>query len=371
MKNKMMRHVCLGTLLAVLPMLSAPAVAQEGNAQPVVPAATAPAQPAVDPAAAAAAAADLAAVEKYLASLPEVVATYDGGDVKAKMIVQIISAQKDAMPAGGGPLTVDAVKGYVHDLTGMMLDQALVVGEATQRGIAPNDGEAAKELEEIKGKHGQEDFAKLLTANGIDSEETLRKRIVERIMVNDMIKKEAAVTPDEVKKFYDENPQHFNFLSASHILVRFEKDEASRVAAKTKIESVQKELKDGGDFAELAKQHSDCPSKEQGGSLGKFGRGQMVPEFEQALLKLKEGEVSEPVETQFGYHLIKSAGATTQPLDEVQPRITQFLEEQKGQKTYTDLVARLRTDKHAKILVEAAPAPAMPGMPAGAPHNHD
>ncbi len=368
MKRKMTRHVCLGTLLAVLPMMSVPALAQEG----VAPAAVAPAAaaPAAAAPAAAAPAADPAAVATYLASLPEVVATYDGGDVKSKMIVQIISAQKEAMQAGGA-LTVDAVKGYVHDLTGMMLDQALVVNEATVRGIAPNDGEAAKELEEIKGKHGQEEFAKLLTANGIDSEETLRKRIVERIMVNDMVKKETAVTPEEVKKFYDENPQHFNFLSASHILVRFEKDDASRAAAKTKIESVQKQLKDGGDFAELAKQHSDCPSKEQGGSLGKFGRGQMVPEFEQALEKLKDGEVSEPVETQFGYHLIKSGGATTQPLDEVQPRITQFLEEQKGQKTYTDLVAKLRTDKHAKILVEAPSAPAMPGMPAAAPHNHD
>ncbi|HOG49231.1 MAG TPA: peptidylprolyl isomerase [Lentisphaeria bacterium] len=343
MKRKMMRHVCLGTLLAVLPMMSVSALAQEGGAQP---------------------AAEPAAVEKYLASLPEVVATYDGGEVKSKMIVQVISAQKEAMQSDNA-FTVDVVKGYVHDLAGMMLDQALAVSEAKARGIAPNNDQAAKELEAIKGQHSKEDFTKLLKANGIDSEETLRQRIAERIMVNDMVKKEAAVTPEEVKKFYDENPQFFNFLSASHILVRFEKDDDSRAAAKTKIESIQKQLKEGADFAELAKQHSDCPSKEQGGSLGKFGRGQMVQEFEQALLKLKKDEVSEPVETQFGYHLIKSAGESTQPLAEVQPRITEFLEQQKGQKTYTELIAKLRTEKNAKILVEAPPAPVMPGAPAG------
>ncbi|NLF59905.1 MAG: hypothetical protein GX574_02030 [Lentisphaerae bacterium] len=362
MKRNMMRHVCLGTLLAVLPMMSVSTLAQEGGAQPAAPAVADPA--AAQPAAAQPAAADPAAVEKYLASLPEVVATYDGGEVKSAMIVQVITTQKEAMQADGA-FTIDVVKGYVHDLAGMMLDQALAVGEAKARGIAPNDDQAAKELAAIKGQHSQEDFAKLLKANGLDSEEMLRQRIAERIMVNDMIKKAAAVTPEEVKKFYDDNPQYFNFLSASHILVRFEKDdEASRTAAKTKIESIQKQLKEGVDFAELAKQHSDCPSKEQGGSLGKFGRGQMVPEFEQALLKLKKDEISGSVETQFGYHLIKSGGEGTQPLtEEEQRRITAFLEQQKAQKTYTELIAKLRTDKNAKILVEAPPPPVMPGAP--------
>ena len=146
MKRKMTRYVCLGTLLAILPMMSVSA-AQEGGAQP---------------------AADPAAVEKYLASLPEVVATYDGGEVKSKMIVQIISAQKEAMRSDGA-FTVDAVKGFVYELAGLMLDQALVVGEAKARGIAPNNDQAAKELAAIKGQHGEENFAKLLKANGIDS----------------------------------------------------------------------------------------------------------------------------------------------------------------------------------------------------------
>ncbi|HQC51881.1 MAG TPA: hypothetical protein PLE92_02020, partial [Lentisphaeria bacterium] len=108
MKRNMMRHVCLGTLLAVLPMMSVSTLAQEGGAQPAAPAVA-------DPAAAQPAAADPAAVEKYLASLPEVVATYDGGEVKSAMIVQVITTQKEAMQADGA-FTIDVVKGYVHDL---------------------------------------------------------------------------------------------------------------------------------------------------------------------------------------------------------------------------------------------------------------
>ncbi|HIH89305.1 TPA: peptidylprolyl isomerase [Candidatus Bathyarchaeota archaeon] len=87
-------------------------------------------------------------------------------------------------------------------------------------------------------------------------------------------------------------------VRASHILV-----EKQSQALK-----VLEELKAGADFKELAKKYSTCPSGKKGGDLGQFGRGQMVREFEQAAFALKTGQVSEPVKTQFGYHLIKRTG---------------------------------------------------------------
>ncbi|VVB66244.1 Foldase protein PrsA [Candidatus Gugararchaeum adminiculabundum] len=87
-------------------------------------------------------------------------------------------------------------------------------------------------------------------------------------------------------------------IRASHILVS-NLDEAN---------SVLSELKSGKSFSDLAKKFSSCPSKSQGGDLGFFGKGQMVKEFETAAFALKEGEVSAPVKTQFGYHLIKLTG---------------------------------------------------------------
>ncbi|MDP2900834.1 MAG: peptidylprolyl isomerase [Candidatus Bathyarchaeota archaeon] len=87
-------------------------------------------------------------------------------------------------------------------------------------------------------------------------------------------------------------------IRASHILV-----EKQSQALK-----VLEELKAGGDFRELARKYSTCPSGKRGGDLGQFGRGQMVREFEQAAFALKQGEVSEPVKSQFGYHVIKRTG---------------------------------------------------------------
>jgi peptidyl-prolyl cis-trans isomerase C len=86
-----------------------------------------------------------------------------------------------------------------------------------------------------------------------------------------------------------------NEVRASHILVKTEQE----------ANDLLKQIKTGKDFGELAKNCSDCPSKRQGGDLGFFSRGQMVKEFENAAFSMSKGEVSNPVKTQFGYHLIK------------------------------------------------------------------
>ncbi len=87
-------------------------------------------------------------------------------------------------------------------------------------------------------------------------------------------------------------------VRASHILVPTE----------DKANWIYKEIKNGKSFEKLAKEYSDCPSKANGGDLGYFGKGQMVGEFEKVAFSLKEGEISKPVKTQFGYHIIKVTG---------------------------------------------------------------
>ncbi len=84
-------------------------------------------------------------------------------------------------------------------------------------------------------------------------------------------------------------------VKASHILVK----------KRSQAEKILEELKKGASFAKLAQKYSECPSKKQGGDLGWFGRGKMVPEFEKAAFSLKKGELSDIVKTQFGYHIIK------------------------------------------------------------------
>ena len=98
-------------------------------------------------------------------------------------------------------------------------------------------------------------------------------------------------------------------VSASHILLSFDGSQnassaRSRDDALEEIGGLKAQLDDGAEFSALAKEHSDCPSSSQGGELGDFGRGQMVPEFEQAAFGMGVGDVSDVVETAFGYHLI-------------------------------------------------------------------
>jgi len=107
------------------------------------------------------------------------------------------------------------------------------------------------------------------------------------------------VTDEEAKKFFEEHPEQFApqaTFNASHILVETE-EQAAEIAEQIKSGELT--------FEDAAMQFSSCPSKQNGGSLGEFGHGQMVPEFEAACEALEEGELSAPVQTQFGWHLIK------------------------------------------------------------------
>jgi peptidyl-prolyl cis-trans isomerase C len=98
-------------------------------------------------------------------------------------------------------------------------------------------------------------------------------------------------------------------ITASHILIAFGADSPrSEEEAKTQIDALKAELAGGADFASLAAEHSDCPSRMEGGNLGSFGRGMMVPEFEEAAFALETGAVSDVVQTDFGYHLIHRTG---------------------------------------------------------------
>ncbi len=103
------------------------------------------------------------------------------------------------------------------------------------------------------------------------------------------------VNMSDAKNLIDSNAESYTQVRAAHILVE---KESQAKGLKNRIES-------GEDFAKMAKQFSLCPSKQRGGDLGYFGRGQMVPEFETAAFNLPKGEISEPVQTDFGWHIIK------------------------------------------------------------------
>jgi len=140
-----------------------------------------------------------------------------------------------------------------------------------------------------------------------DSEVPKEEAIIGRLIEREA--KAPLVMEDECEKYFNENKEHFvskEMLELKHILLGADpKDKEQREGAKQKAEALISSLVDSMDeFDTLANDHSDCPSKETGGSLGQITRGQTTPEFDEAVFELEEGLAKDPVESKFGYHVV-------------------------------------------------------------------
>jgi peptidyl-prolyl cis-trans isomerase C len=175
-----------------------------------------------------------------------------------------------------------------------------------------------------------------------------RNKVLMETLLQDTGK--AALTDDALHKVYDDAVKQMppeEEVHARHILVPTE-DEAKEIEA---------ELKKGADFATLAKEKSKHPGAADGGDLGYFTKDQMVPEFSAAAFKLDKGQISDPVHTQFGWHIIKVEDKRIKPtptFDEVKPQLENFV----AHKAQAELVASLRKNATIERLDKPAPAPA-------------
>ena len=207
------------------------------------------------------------------------------------------------------------------------------------------------------------EYEKALQTVGL-SEKELTEFTRKDIIINNLVQKEIApkitISDDEAKKFYDENIDRFKqpeSVKASHILVGVDPKATpeEKQKAKEKAEAILKKVKAGEDFAALAKKESTCPSSAQGGDLGFFTKGQMVAPFEKAAFALKPGEISDVVETQFGYHIIKvteKKSGEAAKFDETKERIKEYLKGQKIQKAIAEYIATLRSNAKVEKLLK-------------------
>jgi peptidyl-prolyl cis-trans isomerase D len=180
-----------------------------------------------------------------------------------------------------------------------------------------------------------------------------KRRIRYALIDVEQVRQTTSVPQNEIDAFYKQNAAQYSVpeqIAASHILFKLEgKDEP---AVRKQAEEVLKRAKTGEEFAALAKQFSeDDSNKDTGGSLGEFGRGTMVPEFEQAAFAMKPGEISnELVKTSFGFHIIKvekNQAGGTRPLAEVRSEIEEQLKWQKAQQQAESLAKTLQTQMKA------------------------
>jgi peptidyl-prolyl cis-trans isomerase D len=197
-----------------------------------------------------------------------------------------------------------------------------------------------------------------------------QRKIKYVLLDRDQARQRVTVTPADIERYYNQNIQQFQTpeqVRASHILLKTEgkNDEDVRKAA----EEVLKKVKANGDFAALAKQYSEDTSKDQGGDLGLFGKGRMVPEFEAAAFAMQPGQVSDLVKSQFGYHIIKVTerqDPKTTPIDEVRAQIQQQLASQMADTQIADRARQLADQiKSAGDLDKVAKAQGLPVQESG------
>jgi parvulin-like peptidyl-prolyl isomerase len=277
-----------------------------------------------------------------------------------------VSAQVDHMinqrGLNSGGITQPAVYEQLQqDVVERLITQELLWQEAQRRDVIASDADVDEQLEKMKsGFDTERAFLFQIEAGGFTEkayrEDIRQQRSVQQMIAGDLAQA-VSVSDEEVQEFYDENIEQMTApeaVRARHILVKLAADdEAAREAAQDRIAAIQKELQDGADFVTLATERSDAPSAPKGGDLGYFGRGQMVPPFEDAAFALQPGEISAVVETQFGFHIIRleeRREAEAVPVAEAAERITAYLSQGKLQSAVEDLVDEL----HASAEIENA-----------------
>jgi peptidyl-prolyl cis-trans isomerase C len=218
--------------------------------------------------------------------------------------------------------------------------------------------ERAAQFNNDKGKEyvlneliNQELFYLYAMANGMDGDEvfksqleTVKVNILKQYAVNETIAN-IAVEENDAEEYYEKNKDNFQMpesIRTKHILVDSEEE----------AKSIHEEIGGGLAFEDAATKYSKCPSKESGGDLGMFGRGKMVPEFEDAAFAMNVGEISKPVKTQFGYHIIKveeKQEASVRAYDEVKNEIGQRLVTEKQRDVYMEKISELKKQYEVEI----------------------
>ncbi|PRO64982.1 peptidylprolyl isomerase [Alkalicoccus urumqiensis] len=206
---------------------------------------------------------------------------------------------------------------YGEELLSRMIQDLAFEQEAERLGIEEEDiEEEINSVQAALGSSSEEEFYQMMELQGIAGEEDLRRRVLQQLVLTERAGSQETIDEETLQAEYDAGEE----VEARHILVSTEEE----------AEVILEELENGADFAALAEENSQDPgSAEEGGDLGSFGRGTMAPPFERAAFSLENDEISDPVESTFGYHIIQVTGRTpfSAPFEEVREELLTALNE--------------------------------------------
>jgi peptidyl-prolyl cis-trans isomerase C len=305
--------------------------------------------------------------------LPAVVAVVEGTEIKGpeleKNFTGFLASRQIPIDQLGAP---EKARGYRMILDEMIKEKLI---DKRSADIKITDDEVNETFKKFTASIGpEEEVKKQIEANGQTVEgirDNIRVSLRQDHWLDAQVDKAGGVTDADAAKFYSENTDKFVSppeVRASHILLRVEQDAKPEVVAEKEkaAKAIAVRVKKGEDFAKVAQELSEDPSaKQNSGDLDFFKKDQMVPEFADAAFAMKKGEISEPVRSQFGFHVIKVTDrkdTATVPLETVKPKLIAFLKGRKVEEFKADLLSKAEV----KINLPEPPAPTLPD-PAAAP----
>ncbi len=309
----------------------------------------------------------------------EVVARVNGAEITRKDLNAAMQALNYQAAQQGRRVSPGQTAALQQSVLDELIGRQLILQQGNKQIPADIDKRVQDQIDQMKMKMGGDDeFNRTLTDTGVTIERytrQVRDSIIIRQTIQSVVDKQVKISPEDARAFYDANPDQFKqpeLVRASHILIRCAPDAPDDVkkGKRAQIEAALALVKGGEKFADVAKKVSEDPgSAENGGDLGYFPRGRMVPEFDTVAFSLKSNEVSSVITSQFGYHILQVTGrkpAQIMPFDDVKDKLADYLKQRKASEFTRTYVADLRSSAKIEVLLPP-PAPSAVSDPTAPP----
>jgi peptidyl-prolyl cis-trans isomerase C len=297
--------------------------------------------------------------------IPEVVARVNGKEINKQELLEGAQQARMQMAQMGQqpPASPNAV--FYRQVLDTLVGQTLLLQEAKAQGFTATDAEVERELSQVRAQLGTPEAFQQALAQQKMTEAELKERTRNKIafakFVQTQVVSDVPVTEQAIRAFYDQNQKAVTQperLHLRHILIKVDANtpEPEKQKAREKAEALLERIEDGEDFAQLARENSDDQgSKDKGGDIAWWVRGQSVPSFEQAAFALQEvNDLSPVVQTQFGYHviqLLERQAPTVAPFEQVKDRIGEFLKQKQARDQIENRVKALKAKGKVEVFL--------------------